>query len=155
MPTIIVIKLDHTGAEIHRYQGRLLEKSRTKIVLEAFFDREDTPVGDVILSRGDRFVETYFTDHWYNIFEVHAKEDDSIKCWYCNIGSPVVVTDNQIAYKDLALDLLVYKDGRQVILDEEEFKKLFLDENTTAEVQAALNELRELFSRKESLKKTP
>lgn len=147
MSKITVVKLDHTGVETYRYQGQLLERSASKIVLEAFFDREETWVDQVIFRRGDRFIETYYTNRWYNILEIHDREDDSIKCWYCNIGSPAVVTNNRLVYKDLALDLLIYPDGRQVILDEPEFRKLSLDENTKVEAEAALAELRASFSR--------
>ena len=30
----------------------------------------------MILAKGDRFVETYYTNRWYNTFEIHAREDD-------------------------------------------------------------------------------
>ena len=43
------------------------------------------------LRRGDRFIETYYTDRWYNIFEIHAREDDRLKGWYCNIAKPAVM----------------------------------------------------------------
>lgn len=147
MPTITVIKLDHAGNETYRYQGRLLAQSVDKVVLEAFFDREDTPVGKVVLSRGDRFIETYYSNRWYNIFEVHDREDDSIKCWYCNISAPAAIENNQVSYKDLGLDLLVYQDGQQVVLDEEEFSKLPLDQETSTKALTALAELRSRFNR--------
>lgn len=146
MSTITVVKLDHSGVETYRYQGQLLERSSNRLVLEAFFDRDDTRVDKIIFKRGDRFIETYYTDRWYNILEIHDKDDDSIKCWYCNISFPAFITDNELYYRDLALDLLIYTDGRQVILDESEFKKLPLDENTIMRAQAALFELRRKFS---------
>lgn len=141
-----MIKLDHAGIETHRYQGRVLDRADSSIILEAFFDRDDIPVDHVLLNRGDRFIEFYYTDRWYNIFEVHDRKNDSIKCWYCNISSPAVIMEDRIIYKDMALDLLVYPDGQQVILDEAEFNELPLDKPTREKAQAALAELREKFS---------
>lgn len=148
MSIITVIKLNHLGLETYRYQARLIAINQEKIVLEAFFDRDRTQVGKIVLNRGDRFVETYFTDRWYNIFEIFHREDNHIKCWYCNVTTPAVLEDNRLFYKDLALDLLVYQDGQQEVLDEEEFKNLPLDTDTRYKAQQALNELQELFLQK-------
>ena len=51
-----------------------------------------------------------------------------------------------MSYVDLALDLLVYPDGRQLVLDEDEFQALSLDTATHVKAQAALNELQRLAS---------
>ncbi len=81
-----------------------------------------------IIRTGDRFIETYFTERWYNVFEIHDREDDRLKGWYCNIGRPAVMeSENTISYVDLALDLWVAPDGSQTVLDEDEFDALDLD----------------------------
>jgi protein associated with RNAse G/E len=119
MEKFTVIKQDYRGIETWRYEGNLIAQSLNKIVIEAFFDRDDTPVNGIILHRGDRFIETYFSEHWYNIYEIHVQSTGIIKLWYCNVGYPAVITGNSIAYRDLALDLLVTPDGEQKVLDED------------------------------------
>lgn len=145
MSWITVVKLDHAGVEKWRYQGRLLTRGPHQIVLEATFDRDDFPIHELVLRRGDRFVETYFDDRWYNIYEIFNREDGRRKAWYCNIGRPATIQDNLVSYQDLALDLLVFPDGRQVILDEKEFEDLDLPEDTRQQARLALAELQSLF----------
>lgn len=147
-PTITVVKLDHLGQETWRYQGTILKQAPHEIILEAFFDHDEIWIDEIILCRGDRFIEYYYDNRWYNVFEVHAREDGRFKGWYCNISSPAEITERHIKYRDLALDLLVYPDGRQVILDEEEFSLLTLDPKLRAGAQGALTELQNAFNQK-------
>ncbi len=121
---ITVIKNDHAGREVWRYEGHVLERGQHHVTLEAFFRRDDMDLGFVIFRRGDRFVETFYTDRWYNVFEVHDVDDDHIKGWYCNITRPAVLADRTVQADDLALDLFIYPDGRLLVLDEEEFAAL-------------------------------
>ena len=93
MGTITVIKRNDRGQETWRYQGHLLEQADGRLVLEAFFDKEDMWFQGMLLGKGDRFIETYFTDRWYNIFEIHARDDDSLRGWYCNISRPVEIEE--------------------------------------------------------------
>jgi protein associated with RNAse G/E len=126
MKPVDVVKLDHQGRELFRYPGWVLAQDEHSITLEAFFSWEDTLVKEVILQRGDRFVETYFSDRWYNIFEIYGRDSGQLKAYYCNIGYPALIADGMVSYRDLALDLLVLLDGRQYVLDEDEFQQLDL-----------------------------
>lgn len=143
--TVEVIKLNLERQETWRYMGQVLARSSHAILLEAYFNREDTPFHGIILGKGDRFVEVYYTERWYNIFEMHDREDGRLKGWYCNICRPAEITNGQVAYVDLALDLLVYPDGRQLVLDEDEFAALPLDDLTRNQALASLEELQNLF----------
>jgi predicted RNA-binding protein associated with RNAse of E/G family len=147
MKTLTIIKQDYQGLETYRYPGRLIDNLENEIKIEAYFDRDDALVDKIILNRGDRFLESYFDKRWYNIFEIHDRNDDHIKCWYCNVCMPAVFDEHFITYRDLALDLLVYPDGSQVVLDEDEFAALPLPSkvNNAAQVnKAALEALLEL-----------
>ena len=151
-PYITVIKRDPNGREVLRYEGVVLHRAPDGITLEAKFDHADVPIMHTILRRGDRFIERYYTDRWYNIFEIHAQEDDRLKGWYCNIGKPAVMeTENIISYVDLALDLWVAPDGTQTVLDENEFAALNLETETRYRVRAALEELQARFSNHKEL----
>lgn len=146
MQKITIIKQDYKGQEIYRYQGEIIKSEPDKIVVSAIFKRLDTPVDDLILKSGDLFVETYFKDRWYNIYEVHVGDDDLIKGWYCNIGYPATIQFNSVSYRDLAIDLLVYPDGRQIILDMEEFYTLPISPQDQAAALNALSELQRRFT---------
>ena len=74
---------------------------------------------------------------------MHDRDDGHIKGWYCNVSKPAEFTPGEIAYVDLALDLLVYPDGSYLILDEDEFTRMKMDEITR---QAALKALDELIA---------
>jgi len=145
VPRIKVQKKNPAGEVTYEYEGVLLSRDETSITLEALFDRADVPFMGVVFKTGDRFVEYYYTDRWYNIFAVYDFEDEKIKGWYCNIGKPAVIDDGIVSYVDLALDLWVSTDGRQTVLDEDEFEALELNEELRAGALKGLNELKELF----------
>jgi protein associated with RNAse G/E len=138
---ITVIKTDHTGHEVWRYQGVVLERGPHHVILEARFNRDDLVLNYVTLRRGDRFVETFYDNRWYNVFEVHDKDDDRIKGSYYNFARPAHIVDGEVCSDDLALDLWVYSDGRKLILDQDEFDALPIDEGERAAVLEALREL--------------
>ncbi len=139
---ITVIKNDHTGAEVWRYEGAILERTPEHVLLEARFNRDEVDLGYVTFRRGDRFVEHFYADRWYNVFEVHDGESDRLKGWYCNLTRPAAFHDGIVAADDLALDLFVYPDGRQLVLDEDEFADLPISGDERAAVRAALADLR-------------
>ena len=149
MPELIrVLKCDLSGAVTWEYAGTVLRREHAAIVIEALFDRADLPFMDTVFRRGDRFVETFYADRWYNVFEVHDRDDDTLKGWYCNICRPAVIRADRISYVDLALDLWVSADGLQNVLDEDEFAALKLDAATAAAALAALESLQQAFKEK-------
>ncbi len=144
---ITIIKQDPAGNETWRYTGEVLERGDKQITIEAYFDRDDMHFHGMWLCKGDRFVETYYSDRWYNILEIHARKDDHLKGWYCNITAPAVIDGQVISYKDLALDLLVFPDGCQLILDEDEFTNLRISAEMQMKARVALEELCEIFQK--------
>src|SRR5689334_18311581 len=142
---IKVQKKNLAGEVTYQYDGEQLRRDDHSVTLEALFDRADMPFMDTVLKTGDRFVETYYTDRWYNIFAIHEDESEKIKGWYCNIAKPAVIEDGVVSYVDLALDLWVSADGKQTVLDEDEFEALGLDEKLRISALKGLDELKSLF----------
>ncbi len=142
---IIVQKKNLNEEVTWRYEGVILQRESNFVVLEALFNRPDTPFMDIVLKENDRFVETFYNDRWYNIFEIYDRDDGKLKGWYCNIGKPAVIEDSVVSYVDLALDLWVSADGRQSVLDEDEFAALQLDEQVTASALQGLENLKAHF----------
>ncbi|NLG99731.1 MAG: DUF402 domain-containing protein [Chloroflexi bacterium] len=146
--SVDVIKLNLDRQETWRYTGKILRRSANAVLLEAWFNRDDSVFHGILLGRDDRFVELFFTDRWYNIFEMHDRESEQIKGWYCNITMPAEIDDHTVSYVDLALDLLVYPDGRQLVLDEDEFAALPVSPQTREQARKALADLQRLFMQK-------
>jgi hypothetical protein len=142
---ITVQKKNPEGKVTYEYAGMLLSRDGNSIKLEALFDRADMPFMDVVFKKGDRFVEYYYTDRWYNIFAIHDRDDGKVKGWYCNIGMPAVIEGRVVSYVDLALDLWVSVDGKQTVLDEDEFEALGLNEELKHGALSGLDALKSLF----------
>ncbi len=140
-----VLKQDAAGREVWRWPARMLETRRACLRLEAFFRRRDVWLHGMHLARGARFVEIYYLSRWYNLHEIHAPQDDALLGWYCNVASPARYERGVLAYRDLALDLLVFPDGRQVVLDEDEFEALPLSPWEREQALRALRVLRRAF----------
>jgi predicted RNA-binding protein associated with RNAse of E/G family len=136
--------LDLLGAVTWKYGGRLLHRQLHSVVLEARFDVEAVRVVDVILRAGDRFVEMYFDDRWYNVFEIFDRDDHTFKGWYCNLSRPAILDHDVISWVDLALDLWVWPDERQAVLDEDEYGTLNLEPDERDWVTRTLRELRRM-----------
>ena len=145
MKPIKIIKQDYLGQNVWEYSGNLLERRENRIIIEAFFDRGETLVDELYLREGDKFIETYFIDKWFNIYEIQDQQDGTIKAWYCNISFPAEFSDNTLIYRDLELDLLVYPDGRQKVLDMDDFIVLPINSHVRNAALQALNELQELI----------
>ncbi len=146
--TITVHKLNEQGIEVFRYNGILVEEHGTSLTLEARFDRSDVQFFELTFREGDRFIETYYTDRWFNIFEIYDADDDHLKGWYCNITRPARIEQVHIYAEDLALDLLVYQDGRVRVLDEDEFEEIDISESDRKNALTALEEIKQWVERR-------
>ena len=145
-----IIKNDHLGNSVWEYDGKVIEQTASVVLLEAHFNRSDLIFNGIFLREGDRFLELYPIEKWFNIFEIHDKDSDEVKGWYCNITRPARCDSEKISYDDLALDLLVYPERKMLVLDEDEFKSLSLDPIEALNAKKGLEQLKEMFSRPEA-----
>lgn len=141
---LTVHKCDHLGQETWRYPGRLVARGSGLLQLEAYYERERQQVGPLLLEPGDRFVETFYQDRWYNLFAVHRGDSDQLRGWYCNIARPAVLLPNDVWQDDLALDLVVVPGEPPVSLDADEFDALELPASQQLMARQAANRLLEL-----------
>ena len=146
---VTIIKNNQKGEEVWRYAGKIFAETPKGIIAEAFFNRFDLEFNGITLKEGDRFLELYLFGKWFNIYEIYDRDDELLKAWYCNITRPVRIMGQEIHYDDLALDLLVFPDKRQLALDENEFIALGLNKTDQQNARSALNELQDLFSQNE------
>jgi hypothetical protein len=145
MDQVTVRKLDHTGREVISYPGDVLERHSDAIVLCTIWDRQPVDLDFVVLEPDDRWTETFYSDRWYNIFEIRAS-DGRLKGWYCNVTRPAQITRDEVAAEDLALDLWVEPDGNTQVLDEDEFAKLELPPEEREAALEALGQLRAMVA---------
>lgn len=143
-----VQKKNLAGEVTWQYEGVVLKRESNFVVLEALFNRPDIPFMDIVLKENDRFVETFYSDRWYNIFEIYDRDDGRVKGWYCNVGMPAVIADGVVSYVDLALDLWVSANGEQTVLDENEFAELNLNKELSTGALNGLEELKLYFGNK-------
>ena len=141
MDLLTVRKLNLNHELVIAYDGAVLGRTADTIVLEARFGRETMDLGYAVLEHHDRFVEHFFADRWYNIFEIHSVHDDHLKGWYCNIVKPATFGADAIEQVDLALDLWINPDGSYQVLDRGEFEALEIDRATRLRAQQAVSEL--------------
>lgn len=133
-----VVKCNPAGEEIFRWSGVELARAQDEVLIEARFNVPIHHVGGMTLKAGDRLVESYYSQRWFNIFEVYAGGNDEFRGWYCNLSYPAKLGEREIRFRDLALDLIVYPDGREELLDEDEFDAL---EISAQDREAALHGL--------------
>ena len=141
---ITIIKCDPAGRAVWQYEGVVLARGAGWVCIEARFNRDDYDAGYVQYRRGDRFVEWFYADRWYNVFRIHDVDDDRLKGWYCNITRPARLTAESVAADDLALDVFVSPGGAVLLLDEDEYAALSLTDGERAAVDAAVAHIRAL-----------
>jgi hypothetical protein len=146
MGMIQVHKLNARGATTLTYEAEVAERLADGVRLDALWTRPTTDLGYAVFETGDHFTEWYYTDRWYNIFEV-TSPDGTLKGWYCNVAAPAEIGDDQLFCRDLLLDLWVTPDGATLTLDEDEFAaETALDDATRDQALAGLAELQHLVA---------
>ncbi len=141
-PAITVHKLDPAGSHVTSYPGRVIERLAGGVKLEAYWTRPTLALGYTTFETGDRFIEWFYSDRWYNIFAIYAA-GGALKGWYCNVAEPARITADEISCRDLLLDLWVNPDRTYRALDEEGFARdPTLTDDQRAHAVRALGELR-------------
>jgi uncharacterized protein len=117
---ITVVKLNPRGETKIQYQGEVVERLSSGVIIQAHWSHPTKNLGYVSFEPGDRFIEYYYTNRWYNIFDI-ASTKGVRKGWYCNIAEPAILFEDRIEQVDLLLDVWVSPISEILILDEDEF----------------------------------
>jgi hypothetical protein len=148
---ITIIKLDPAGTEKTRYKGTILERLAYGIVIGAIWTRPDYNLGYTCFETGDRFVEYFYSNRWFNIFAVANKEGIH-KGWYCNIAEPACISTDTLAQVDLYLDVWINPAGQALLLDEDEFEAAtILNEKQRLGARQGLQELLRMLEAREEV----
>ncbi len=124
---IHVRKLRPDGSEVFAWDGIVLRCGADGIVLRAEFNVDVVELPFTTFRRGDVFVEFYYWDRAYNVFQI-SSPDGTLKGWYCNLGLPAELdgAGGELRYVDLELDVWARPDGGFEVLDEDELGALLL-----------------------------
>ncbi len=148
---IVTVRLIKPAKDtIITYDGALLRRDDTCILLQARWTRPRMDLGYVVFEPGDSLYEYFYCDRWYNIYQLNAV-DGTLKGWYCNITRPAIFGDDTIESEDLELDMFVSPDRATIlVLDEDEYAARGLehsDPDTHRAARAALVELTDMARR--------
>ena len=143
---ITVIKQNSLGETKISYQGEIISHLPDGVVIQAYWQLPTKDLGYTSFEPGDQFIEYYYIDRWYNIFDIFTANGVR-KGWYCNVAQPAVISDDRIEQIDLLLDVWVTPEGQPLILDEDEFNSdTTLNEKQRDGAQEGLRDLLELIA---------
>src|SRR5436309_15013998 len=103
---ITVVKLSPRGETKIQYQGEVVEHLSHGVIIRAYWSQPTKKLGYVSFEPGDRFIEYYYTDRCYNIFDI-ANAQVVRKGCYSNIAEPAILFAHRIEQVDLFLDVWV------------------------------------------------
>lgn len=148
---VTVVKLSPRGEEKTRYEGDIVRQDARSVVIAARWTRKRHDLGYVVFEPGDHFTEYYYSNRWYNIFDI-ADSDGTRKGWYCNVAAPADIGSEYIRQVDLLLDVWVDPDGRTLVLDEDEFAAdTSLTDEQRAGAKAGLQSLQHLITNRQEM----
>lgn len=150
MIPIIVEKRNHQSQPVVQYQGEVVERGESWVCLRAVFERKPANLGFVTFHPGDVFIEWFFADRWYNIFQVHQGNSPLLRGWYCNITRPARIDDGIVTADDLELDVFVMPNGAIILMDEDEFEALDLSVEERMAALRAIESIRDSVSAREA-----
>jgi predicted RNA-binding protein associated with RNAse of E/G family len=78
----------------------------------------DWRVGDLVIAKGAYTIGHFWADRPYNVY--HWLKDGRTLGYYFNVGLVDEISETQVAWRDLIVDVLVKPDGAIDILDEDE-----------------------------------
>lgn len=144
-PTTVAVRLLKPGkGAVVVFHGDLLHHHGGHLLIEARWERPRLDLGYVVFETGDRFLEHYFTDRWYNIYELRSTQR-VLKGWYCNITRPASFDGSVIVSEDLEIDLFVPPGrGQPLVLDMDEFEARGFAQHDPQAASMALAALSEL-----------
>ena len=139
-----VVKLRPNGAEATRYAGARIDAPEGWIAVRAQWVHGRMDLGYLVFEPDDWLDEFFAIERPYNAFALY-RAAGAFMGWYCNVTHPTAVDGRTITWHDLYVDVIVYPDGRTLVLDEDELAESGLDEHDPALHARILNARDELL----------
>lgn len=127
-----IVKISPKGKPPVRYTGTLIESPEGWVAARADWVHGEMDLGYMAFMPGDYLDEYFALDAPYNAMALYRGGDDSLVAWYCNVTHPTVIENGEIHWHDLFIDVIVYPDGRILVLDEDELEESGLETSDPA-----------------------
>ena len=131
---VTVIKLEPGEREVARYPAVVASEHCPEpwFALEAVWETQRVEQGGLVFAPGDRLIEYFSPDHWFNVFRVIAG-DGSLRGHYGNVTRPtrIALSDDvrTVTWHDLYLDVIRLPNGQVELCDEAELRESGLAES--------------------------
>jgi uncharacterized protein len=126
--TIEIVKVSPVGKPPVRYTGELLDSPAGWIAARASWVHGEMDLGYMAFMPGDYLDEFFALERPYNAMALYRSTHELV-AWYCNVTYPTRVENDVIFWHDLFVDVIVYPDGRTLVLDEDELEQAGLLES--------------------------
>lgn len=124
--TYSVVKHAPDGRELARYPGTPIPSRSGWVAVRSEWNHGEYDPGYLHFRNGDYLDEYFALSRPYNAFALF-RESGEFQGWYCNVTQPTHVSGGEIHWHDLYVDVIVYPDGRTLVLDEDELAESELE----------------------------
>ena len=149
---ITVNSLSFDGTIRKSWKCELLDRRGSLLIALGEFDADVEHPDLGLIKKGTLSYELFWLDRWYNIFRFHEPSGE-LRNFYSNICMPPKFDGRMIEYVDLDVDVLISPEFDVSILDLDDFEASAVqygyDADLRAKVEAALNEVLELFENRD------
>lgn len=147
----VVVKIRPDGTEATRYAASEVVAPPGWIAVEARWVHGYVDIGSFAFQQDDVLTEYFSLDHHFNAFATYRSSGEFV-AWYCNVTYPTVVTETEIKWHDLYVDIVVLASGETLVLDEDELEQSGLrrrDPDLHARIVDTRDELLEMIRNRE------
>lgn len=123
----IVVKIRPDGSEATRYDATEVPAPDGWLAVEARWVHGFIDIGSFAFQQDDRLLEYFSLERLYNAFATF-RDNGEFVAWYCNVTHPTAVTDGEIFWHDLYIDVIVLASGEVLVLDEDELEESGLEQ---------------------------
>lgn len=117
--TMTIVKLRPDRSEAARYLGEVIASPADWVAVRAHWGRPRLDLGYLVFEPDDVFLEYFSLSRPYNAFGIYTSAG-TFKAWYCNVTHPSWLEGTCLFWHDLFVDVIVFPDGRSLMLDEDE-----------------------------------
>jgi protein associated with RNAse G/E len=114
-----VVKLRPDGTAAARYPATEIDAPPGWVAVRAVWGFGSVDIGYFTFEPGDILLEFFSLERPYNAFATFRPTGE-LAGWYSNVTHPTTVTEDEIRWHDLWVDVLLLPDGKVIVVDEDE-----------------------------------
>lgn len=131
-----VVKVRPDGSVATSYSAVEIPSPEEWIAVEAPWVHGHVDIIHFAFQPGDVLREYFALNRPLNAFATFRASGEFV-AWYCNVTHPTAVSESEIVWHDLFVDVVVLPDGTVFVLDEDELEQSGIA-NTDPELQAMI-----------------